>query len=325
MKMRISAQELQPLIEFGAHMERNGQVAVDVGGVLVPGPDFSAPFNSGKEEYRNVRTRQIEGARTEAQAASRAPAHAVGSVSSLRPYWTGHDITRAELEGLESIYPDIGVVSSSSRFVYLRLTIRPFPSRSDSARLLLEVPRPQHACATRLPCRAHFDDSIADYALPWRPPESGFGQCLTLVPAVRAWARWLGGPAHGMSVLSHHQQPDQSICACIPYQWVRGVNPLVDYIGMSVTWFARVLHERELDVYPGRQHYPEWSRVERDRQNEFCGCGGPKRYAYCHRQSDLALSGPALRKSREKTHHAYFMELLRQRRPSKPPEEAWWH
>lgn len=323
--MWTSEHALRPIREFGALMERNGQVAVDVGGVLVPGPDFSTPFGAGKEGYCSDRTRQKEGEGkgAEAQTTSSTAAHAFGLVSDLRVQWTGNDISKAELEGLEAVYPDIAVVASSSRLVYLALSIQPFPSLPYSARLLLEIPRPQNASATRLPRNGHFSDLIAERGLPWRPQESMSGQCLILVPAVRAWARWVGGPTHGMSVLSHHRQPDLSICACMPYQWVRGVNPLVDYIGMCVTWFARLLHERALGVYPGRQHYPEWSRIERDRPGEFCGCGAGKRYAECHRRSDNTLSASVLRGARDEVHRLYFMELLRQGRPSAPPIEAW--
>ncbi len=260
----LSSNSLRPLIEFGALMERNGQVAVDVGGVLVPGPDFSTPFSPGKEEHRNGRARNLRPAR-QAEATPSAPTHSVGRVSTLRPAWTGNDITKAELEGLEAIFPDVGVVASSSRLVYLGFSIQPFPSLSDSARLLLEVPRPQYATVLRPASRASINDLTAEGNLPWRPPGLHRGSYVPLVPAVRAWAQWEGGITQGMPVLSHHRQPDLSICACMPYQWVRGVHPLMSYIGMCVTWFARVLHERDVGVYPGRQHYPEWSRIERVR------------------------------------------------------------
>lgn len=321
-------------MEFGALMERNAQVAVDVGGVLVPGPGFTTPFRAGKEEYRYGRTREVdregagrgaqEGARgAQTQAAPRAASHAVGLVDPLRDNWWGNDITNAELEELETIYPDIRIVSSSSRLVYLGLTVRPFPSLSDGARLILEVPKPQYARAVRLPSEINFNDLVATSRLPWRPLAACLWQSLLLVPAVRAWARWVGGAAHGMSVLSHHLQPDDSICACMPYQWVRGINPLVDYIGMCVTWFARVIHERDIGVYPGRQHYPEWSRIKRDRQTEFCGCGSAERYSDCHRSRDRRIPAARLMADRNAVREAYFMELLRQRRPAAPPSEAW--
>ncbi len=63
--------------------------------------------------------------------------------------------------------------------------------------------------------------------------------------------------------------------------------------------------------------------TQRDRANEFCGCGGQKRYLDCHRQRDRALSDLALNRSRDEVHSAYFMELMRQERPSTPPEWAW--
>ena len=109
----------------------------------------------------------------------------------------------------------------------------------------------------------------------------------------------------------------------MPHQWIRGVHPLVDYVSMCVTWFARVLHERELGVYPGPQHYPEWTRVERDRRDEFCGCGGSRTYSECHRQSDFSLSPAQLERARLDSHNYYYGDLRRQRRATKPPENAW--
>ena len=127
----------------------------------------------------------------------------------------------------------------------------------------------------------------------------------------------------GTPVISHHRQPDLSICACIPHQWVRGRDAIVDYAGMTVCWLAKVLHEQTLGWYPGLQHYPGWIRRERDRPAEFCGCGAPERYGSCHRDADQALSHQQLREAERLSRIVYFDELARERRPMRPPAAAW--
>jgi hypothetical protein len=323
---------LAPLIEFGALMERRGQVAVDVGGVLVPGPDFTVPFTSGKEEQQHERTEEAGPAagpwsgprRPQAEATPSAAAHPVRHVSTLQTNWQGNDINENEFDELEATYPDVRVVSSSSRCEYLGLTIRPFLSLPDAALLVLEVPRPEFATHARPSVRMHAHGRVVTVGqITLHPPDFYLSGAPPMVPPVRAWARWVGGPAHGALVVSHHRQPDFSICACMPYQWIRGVHPLVDYVGMCVTWFARALHERDLGTYPGLQHYPEWSRIERDRGDEFCGCGAVKTYAECHRRSDFALSAERLESSQAEVQSCYFADLRRQHRAAGPPARTW--
>lgn len=323
---------LIPLIEFGALMADHGQVAVDVGGVLVPGPDFTEPFKSGKEEQPHERNEEAGPAaeswsrsrRPQAEAAPGTAAHPVRHVGTLQSNWRGHGIDETELEGLEPLFPDIQVVSSSSRFEFLGLTMRPFPSLPDAARLVLEVPRPEHATYARPSVRMRpRGDCIRIGPVVLNPPTYYLPSAPPVVPAVRAWARWIGGPAHGELVISHHRQPDFSICACMPHQWIRGVHPLLDYVSMCVTWFARVLHERDLGAYPGPQHYPEWTRVERDRPDEFCGCGAATTYMNCHRHSDFAITPAQLERSRLDAQHSYYADLMRQGRACSLPERTW--
>jgi hypothetical protein len=64
-------------------------------------------------------------------------------------------------------------------------------------------------------------------------------------------------------------------------------------------------------------------RVERDRADEFCGCGVMRRYGDCHRDGDLALSPDALRAMEAGSRRAYYADLARQGRPSEPPSDVW--
>jgi hypothetical protein len=80
------------------------------------------------------------------------------------------------------------------------------------------------------------------------------------------------------------------MCVCLPFQWQIDKDSLLDYVGFCVLWIAKTLHERELGFYPGRQHYPARKRVERNRPDEYCGCGSALRYRDCHRDADLRRS-----------------------------------
>lgn len=144
-----------------------------------------------------------------------------------------------------------------------------------------------------------------------------------MVPAIRAWARWDSGPLYGAQVLSHHQQPDLSICACIPHEWVRGRDLVVDYVGMTVCWAAKVVHEQYLGRYPGLQHYPAWMRRERDCPDEFCGCGARAKYSDCHQNADQQTSPQLLELQKQQSRLAYFQELSLEGRPVYPPRNAW--
>jgi hypothetical protein len=332
--------DLAPLVAFGEEADRGRYAAIDRCGVIVPG-GRTAPFlDPGKEEANDERTaREAEEAgptarsrsrsrRPQAEAAASGPAaHALGE---LRANWQGNGITSAELEELDYWYPDVRVVASSSRIIYLALTSRLFRTLPFRARLVLEVPRPDWAAATmpfvpwRHPGRfaAALDRALA---VPWvRNPEAGMPvRFVPMVPAIRAWAAWFGGAMHGAMVISHHRYSDLAICACMPHQWIRGIHPLVDYVSMCVSWLGKMLHERELGRYPGPQHYPEYVRVSRDRPDEFCGCGAMRRYTDCHRDGDLAISVNSLRVMGATTYHAYYADLARQGRAGALPRRVW--
>jgi hypothetical protein len=162
-------------------------------------------------------------------------------------------------------------------------------------------------------------------AVSWlRNPENGMPvRFVPMVPAIRAWAVWLGGAVHGAMVISHHRQPDFSICACMPHQWIRGIHAFVDYVGLCVSWLGKALHERELGRYPGPQHYPEYMRVNRDRPDEFCGCGAARLYAECHRNGDRTISPTTLRAMEAQSRWAYYADLARQGRAGALPPTVW--
>ena len=209
-------------------------------------------------------------------------------------------------------YPDVRVAARTAGFVVLTLSAGLFERLPYRARFTLEVPLAPGERLSPSAVRVLHRD-------PWRPGvESGTTYLrgdLPLVPDVRAWATWAGDPARGVlrgaRIVSHHAYPDGAICACMPEQWVRGVHPLRDYADFLVCWVAKALHEREFGVYPGRQHYPEWARVARDRPDEYCGCGSDVRYRDCHRPQDQELTRRQHWEARWQTRLAYFAELAR--------------
>lgn len=346
--------EAAALAWFGDLVDRHQALAIDVGGAVVPGADASEPSSPGKEEDAHEPTESAgpagttagaragdgpaagprSGRRAPAQAPARSAAHALRQLTEeLRSRfgdWTGNGITEGELEELATFYPDVRVTASSSRFAYLGLSATPFLELGVGFRFVFELPHPRYVTEFAVPAPrlrvVDFVDrelvrsgrarpSLVQSAL-LRPRER-------LVPSVRAWARWEGGPAHGALVISHHRQPDFSICACRSHDWKRGRDLLVDFVGMAVCWAAKVQYEQATRRYPGVQHYPEWSRRERARAEEFCGCGEKRLYGECHRRADLVISAAELQRMERESRRAYFEELARERRPVVPPADAW--
>ena len=331
---------LSSLRAFGAEAERLEYAQIDVGGFIVPGRGPAASLAPGATEDLNHAQRPPQAersapeqarsaagsrkrSRAEATAATDPATQALGAIGP----WAANGITAAEFGLLADYYPDVRVVVSRPDAIYLSLTAGLFADLPFRARLTLEVPRPTTVLRTLpfVPCQ--YGRLLA--ALPWlqldgtpvarRPLVGGVHHGVPIVPPVRAWATWLGGPAHGAAILSHHQYQDLAICACMPYDWVRGAHLLVHYVGMCVSWIGKVVHERELGFYPGLQHYNEWVRVERDRPDEYCGCGRPRRYGDCCRDADRRLTPRELRDMEYISRRAYFAELARQHRPFLPP------
>jgi hypothetical protein len=235
-----------------------------------------------------------------------------------------------ELEELNRFHPDALVTEvSSSSFPHLlvRLPVGLFRSLPYRAELTLEVPLVLRD-RLRIPSLGISYGRVGAGKVQWYGPTEFYsihpwferpGYAEPLVPDVRAWGRWVGGPFQGTLIQSHHQNPDFGICACKPTEWILGVKPLVDFVGMCISWIGKTLHERELGFYPGPQHYGEWKRLERDRPDEYCGCGaGMKRYRECCRNADRKLTPFQLWTAQHAATQAYWVELKRQGRPGPP-------
>lgn len=155
-------------------------------------------------------------------------------------------------------YPETGVLHSSNPRIILVVPARIFSSINYPVHFLVE-------------------SDIAS----WRAHH--YRRSGVFVPDVRAWA--FAEP--GFLIRSHHQYPDGSICAHMPGQWIATRDALVDLIDWYVCWVAKTLYSARLGRWPGPQHCSSFTRVVRDRPEEFCGCGHDLRYADCCRARDL--------------------------------------
>lgn len=124
---------------------------------------------------------------------------------------------------------------------------------------------------------------------------------------------------HGRRIVSHHRYPDHAICANMPGQWLLRVHPLYDYVAFCVLWVAKAMHEHMLGSYPGLQHYPAAVRVQRNRPDEFCGCGEQRRYRDCCRDADFAKRPFELWREANAGRVRYLGDLARQGRSAQPP------
>lgn len=288
-------------------------MAIDIGGFVVPGDGSSAFQRPRIEEYSHAQrptgsreeagpaARSRQGPSAEAAASGEA-AHAVGTLKSA-------GVDDWELEGLAEYYPDLRVVASTSSFVVARIAVGLFAAMDIQASIYFEIPRSPWDGPT-CPWRVKTGPYEFDY-------EHGPPVTFARVPPIRSYARWLGGPAHGMPVVSHHEYPDGSMCACMPFDWIRGRDRLLDYAAFCTLWVAKALHDRELDSYPGPQHTQPWVRVQRSLQ-EFCGCGKQARYADCCWEEDHRLTPAELEEMRASVHAGYFAALRQQRRARYP-------
>jgi hypothetical protein len=186
------------------------------------------------------------------------------------------------------------VVRRASRFIDVELPVGLFADLPYRAQLYLEVPRVTRSVLRR-----------------------GLSILRPVVPDVRAWARWVAGRRSGQIIHSHHQYPDMAICACMPDQWMWGVHPLLRYIDFCIVWIGKALHE---ELHPGTQHFSEKIRVERDRVDEYCGCGKAVRYADCHRAADLELGVVERCRRFHGAQQGYLAELEHQGRTPAPPD-----
>lgn len=146
---------------------------------------------------------------------------------------------------------------------------------------------------------------------------------------VRAWSFWEQGPRDGLPITSHHQYPDDSMCVCIPYQWIRGRDYLLTYVNFCVCWIAKSLHRQLIGFYPGLQHLPPRIRRAVQVSDDYCGCGRPMRYASCCQKNDLRLTDGQLEAEAVIERSAYASELKVQQKPFRPIGKDYqklaWH
>lgn len=300
--------DLTPLRAFGAEAERGEFPQIEVGGFIVSGQTAAQTYTPGKEKLPDACERTEETGREEAGSAAR-PRQRSSSETAASCAATHTVRSRLKIpfdewlfEELDGYHPNAKVIARSSDTTVLDIPVGLFSGLPFRAALTLEIPTKDR---DRLTGSSH--------AVPWDSRMiRAFGP--SPVPDVRAWARWATGPLAGPSITSHHQNPDRAICACMPGQWTLGVNLLVDYVGMCVTWIGKVLHEREIGFWPGPQHYPAGSRMMRNRRDEFCGCGKRKKYRDCCLSADLKLTPYELWWDSYLASTQYFSELTWQGR-----------
>jgi hypothetical protein len=285
------AHGIQELIAFGQQADRHEYPYIDAGGFIVLGDQlYPISLPRKEEKHEHVRTtgpgqQRWKGSREKAGSAAgprqrpriktttaRTPAHAVGLVAGL-------DV----LAELRDYGDSVSVIRSSAQYCYVQLNVGLFRDLPHRATLELEIPL------------------LTRRELPSVMPTS--------VPDARGWAWWSDGPFKGTFIESHHQNPDLSICACMPQDWTFGRDALITYVDFCIVWIGKALHERLLGRYPGKQHYGERERVRRDRQNEYCGCGRSVLYRDCCRAADLALF-PADRSRRWREAQQQYIDAL---------------
>lgn len=299
----MKPEAVNALCEFGRRAEAGEQSAIAEGGFVIPGGEPVSNHMPGEEDFHERRSegtegrdfgqaREGQGPQAEASASDQA-SHPIRKLRFVGvPEW--------ELEGLSDLYTDIRVVDHpSSRFALLSMTLGLLADADDRARLYLEIPVAPWDRLTRIAAN-HPAISIP------------------MPPAIRGWAVWQGGAAHGFPIRSHHENPDGSICACMSYQWIRGVHCILDYVAFCTSWVVKALHERELHRYPGPQHLPPWIRLRRLRLDELCGCGKHEIYRYCCWQRDRGLSRTALLEAARESREKYFSDLQAQYRSVSP-------
>jgi hypothetical protein len=142
-------------------------------------------------------------------------------------------------------------------------------------------------------------------AIRTKPLGSGGPQAHLLIAAPineaitpRAWAFAAIGPKAELFPLKHTNFSDASICAFtkVSGAWTPsdGLLPLADHYSL---WVAKSWHRSVLGRWPGEQVgacalYRRLEVVD----EEWCGCGSGKRYADCHRDSDLLVPEVAARR-----------------------------
>jgi len=301
---------------FGRRTESGEGSAIAEGGFVVAGdasPDpttlaetESHEHHSAGPEGRRIGKGEGQGAQAEASTPDQT-AHPLGQLNI-------EGAAGWELEGLRDYFPDVEVVGSPSRFALLSMTAGLLRDSPIAARLYLELPLWPWDRMTRID--SHFGRSQAIITRSEAP-------FIPMPPPVRAWAFWQGGLLGGFPVRSHHENPDGSICACMSYEWIRGVHRLLDYAAYCTSWILKILYERAFNQYPGAQHLPPWVRLERLRLDESCGCGKLGLYRSCCWNQDRRIGSQRLTHGRLEDAAEYFDHLKKQGRPFWPLGEVF--
>lgn len=313
---------LAVLRAFGEEAERLEYPCIDVGGFIVPGRGPAVSDLPGEESNNHGRTAGAawrgRPAREEAGPAAWArqrPSSSQAAAPGASPHALEQRLNHLHLDlpGLVDYHPLARVTASTEEVVYFDIPVGLFREIPIRARLTLEVPLFSRERLSRPFVESRVTTPPFELRLEPRLPTS--------VPDVRAWAVWEGGALHALRVVSHHRNPDTSICACLPHEWVRGVHPLRDYVAFCIVWIGKVLHERLLGFYPGRQHFGAFDRVRRDRVDEYCGCGSAQRYRDCCRDGDHRRTSFDRWREAMSARRQYLQELAWQGRTPSPPDD----
>lgn len=297
------------LTAFGEHVDAHGSLAIKPGGFIVPRDDSAVLHHGEQEQDSNERS---SGKGSGQKTGSTAGAWKGPSTETTEGCKGPHTLRQLDRDGflgnevdeLADYFPDVKVAASSSTCQILSLTFGLFESQPIRARLFLEVPR--LVGRTQLVVGQKYASLYGETGT-----RKGFR---ILIPQIRAWAFSANGAFLGLPITSHHQYSDGSMCVCMPFQWIRGRDLIIDYVNFCVCWVAKALHEDVIGHYPGLQHLPAHIRRHRDRALEFCGCGSRRRYAECCRKSDRLFSDTELLEHRLASDRLYKSELAWQRR-----------
>lgn len=216
------------------------------------------------------------------------PAIATGS----SPHTLGRRLTELlRLEELEQWYPSSRVVRCSSGLALVSIDVGVIRSLPYRGRLLLEIPLGDlHGLGPMPPVRSN-------------------------VPTVRVWARW----HDGVRPVGDHVYPDGSMCTYMMGEWIWGRDPLDVLVDWCTCWLAKSLHLMFLNRWPGRQHCSANVAMRRKMLDEYCRCGGPKRYRDCHYPEDRRRSPYELVRAEWAGASGYLWELKRRGWATTPP------
>lgn len=276
----VPADGLRDLIAFGQAADASRRHSILAGGFIAPERPTPKCNSRGKEHNHSHvgEDAGTEGVGTQPRQGRQAQAPTAGA--ETHPLERGLEVELG-LGELFDYHSDSWWRERSSSSALLVVPVGLFRALPYRAFLGLELPRTRVAWAERAK--------------------------VGLVPFIRAWGIW----AAGILIDSYHSFPDGSICSCLPQEWRPGVHLIEDYVGFCICWIAKCLHLQLLGRWPGPQHCPPGVLVARNRPDEFCHCGAPRRYKECHMEEDAERSGTSLSVEAFLGRRAYLAELER--------------